>query len=109
MSSRTVRQVVCQGCLSHAAPTYRAATVADGPLCDLRLLTWHLSPTRRFDALAGYLSALLRDDASSNGSGSGGSLDAAAAAGWPATHVIGKDILRFHAVGITSASACVST
>lgn len=50
----------------------------------------------RFDALAGYLSALLRGDSGSNGSGGG--LDAAAAGGWPATHIIGKDILRFHAV-----------
>ena len=32
------------------------------------------------------------------GTPAGGLLDAAAAAGWPATHVIGKDILRFHAV-----------
>jgi hypothetical protein len=56
----------------------------------------------RFDALTGYLSALLRDDSGSNGSGGG--LEAAAAAGWPATHVIGKDILRFHAVRAPSRS-----
>lgn len=48
-----------------------------------------------FDALAGYLSALLPDGVHSS---SGGFLEAAQAGGWPATHVIGKDILRFHAV-----------
>jgi methionyl-tRNA synthetase len=45
-----------------------------------------------FDALLGYLSALLDD---------GGSIDLERLqqAGWPASvHVIGKDILRFHAV-----------
>jgi len=46
-----------------------------------------------FDALAGYLSALAPE-----GTASDKLLDTAAAAGWPATHVIGKDILRFHAV-----------
>lgn len=48
-----------------------------------------------FDALIGYLSALLPPDVE------GGDVDAAALArgGWPASvHVIGKDILRFHAV-----------
>jgi hypothetical protein len=54
------------------------------------------SHTCRFDALTGYLSALLRDGLGGNGSCSG--LKAAAAGGWPATHIIGKDILRFHAV-----------
>ncbi len=64
-----------------------------------------------FDALNGYLSGLLpeasssgRDSssASSNGSEastSGSNVDAALSSGWPAdVHVIGKDILRFHAV-----------
>ncbi|KEF43493.1 MAG: methionyl-tRNA synthetase [Cyanobium sp. CACIAM 14] len=45
-----------------------------------------------FDALLGYLSALLRP-------GDPPDLDLLAARGWPAQlHVIGKDILRFHAV-----------
>lgn len=48
-----------------------------------------------FDALAGYLSALLPQGAHSKG---GSLLDAATSKGWPATHIIGKDILRFHAV-----------
>ena len=45
-----------------------------------------------FDALLGYLSALLDDGGSVE-------LDRLVRAGWPASvHVIGKDILRFHAV-----------
>lgn len=45
-----------------------------------------------FDALLGYLSALLNDDDPVD-------LDLALQRGWPASlHVIGKDILRFHAV-----------
>lgn len=51
-----------------------------------------------FDALIGYLSGLvpLRDG---DHNGDGGGLDAALAQGWPADiHVIGKDILRFHAI-----------
>ena len=45
-----------------------------------------------FDALLGYLTALLDD-------GEPVSLDRLASCGWPASvHVIGKDILRFHAV-----------
>ena len=45
-----------------------------------------------FDALIGYLSALLPE-------GTPPTLDNLKAAGWPAdVHVIGKDILRFHAV-----------
>lgn len=45
-----------------------------------------------FDALLGYISSLLED-------GDPVSLDAAIARGWPAdTHIIGKDILRFHAI-----------
>ena len=45
-----------------------------------------------FDALLGYLSALLDDGGSID-------LDRLQQAGWPASvHVIGKDILRFHAV-----------
>lgn len=45
-----------------------------------------------FDALLGYLTALLE-------SGDEPDLDGALARGWPANlHVIGKDILRFHAV-----------
>ncbi|MFM7360546.1 MAG: methionine--tRNA ligase [Cyanobium sp.] len=45
-----------------------------------------------FDALLGYLSALLEP-------GDPPSLDLLAQRGWPASlHVIGKDILRFHAV-----------
>jgi methionyl-tRNA synthetase len=57
-----------------------------------------------FDALNGYLSGLLPlSDApgSSNGdaSSSSSSVDTALAQGWPAdVHVIGKDILRFHAI-----------
>jgi methionyl-tRNA synthetase len=55
-----------------------------------------------FDALNGYLSGLLPlsdTPSSSNGSSSSSSLDAALAQGWPAdVHVIGKDILRFHAI-----------
>lgn len=43
-----------------------------------------------FDALVGYISALLPD---------GGNISDADSKGWPAhVHVIGKDILRFHAV-----------
>lgn len=46
-----------------------------------------------FDALLGYISALLPDD---NGAET---LDEALARGWPAdVHIIGKDILRFHAI-----------
>jgi len=45
-----------------------------------------------FDALLGYISALLQPDDPAD-------LERAAARGWPASlHVIGKDILRFHAV-----------
>ncbi|MFM7086132.1 MAG: methionine--tRNA ligase [Cyanobium sp.] len=45
-----------------------------------------------FDALLGYLTALLEE-------GDAADLDTALARGWPAAvHVIGKDILRFHAV-----------
>ena len=45
-----------------------------------------------FDALLGYITALLQDSDSPD-------LDTALARGWPASvHVIGKDILRFHAV-----------
>ncbi|KAJ7516890.1 hypothetical protein O6H91_21G003200 [Diphasiastrum complanatum] len=45
-----------------------------------------------FDALLGYLSALLK-------TGMDATVDNAAASGWPASvHIIGKDILRFHAV-----------
>ncbi|MBM5803673.1 MAG: methionine--tRNA ligase [Cyanobacteria bacterium K_DeepCast_35m_m2_155] len=45
-----------------------------------------------FDALLGYITALLED-------GDASDLDTAISRGWPATvHVIGKDILRFHAV-----------
>ena len=45
-----------------------------------------------FDALLGYLSALLDDGGSID-------LDRLQQSGWPASvHVIGKDILRFHAV-----------
>ncbi|BFI28150.1 methionyl-tRNA synthetase [Marchantia polymorpha subsp. ruderalis] len=45
-----------------------------------------------FDALLGYLSALLEE-------GKEPGVDNAAAGGWPASvHIIGKDILRFHAV-----------
>ncbi|KAK8959194.1 hypothetical protein KSP40_PGU020812 [Platanthera guangdongensis] len=45
-----------------------------------------------FDALLGYVSALLDEDAHP-------SLEKAVDAGWPASlHLIGKDILRFHAV-----------
>lgn len=45
-----------------------------------------------FDALLGYISCLLED-------GDPVSLDSAMARGWPAdTHIIGKDILRFHAI-----------
>lgn len=57
-----------------------------------------------FDALNGYLSGLL-PLAGRSGSGDGeggvegGSLSALPSAGWPAdVHVIGKDILRFHAI-----------
>eukprot|EP00892_Ulva_mutabilis_P003905 jgi/Ulvmu1/1887/UM012_0044.1 len=47
-----------------------------------------------FDALIGYLSALLPD-----GGGDEATADALRRGGWPASvHVIGKDILRFHAV-----------
>ena len=45
-----------------------------------------------FDALLGYITALLEPDDPAD-------LDVALARGWPAQlHVIGKDILRFHAV-----------
>ncbi|KAH7293502.1 hypothetical protein KP509_28G028400 [Ceratopteris richardii] len=45
-----------------------------------------------FDALLGYISALLPEDVEPT-------LDNAFSAGWPASvHIIGKDILRFHAV-----------
>lgn len=45
-----------------------------------------------FDALLGYISALLEDADTPD-------LDTALAKGWPAdVHIIGKDILRFHAV-----------
>lgn len=45
-----------------------------------------------FDALLGYLSALLDDDEQPN-------LQNAILSGWPASlHLIGKDILRFHAI-----------
>lgn len=45
-----------------------------------------------FDALLGYVSALLKDDDQPT-------LDAAVGRGWPAhVHIIGKDILRFHAI-----------
>uniref|UniRef100_A0A2P2JZW0 methionine--tRNA ligase n=1 Tax=Rhizophora mucronata TaxID=61149 RepID=A0A2P2JZW0_RHIMU len=45
-----------------------------------------------FDALLGYISALLEDKDQSN-------IQAAVSSGWPASlHLIGKDILRFHAV-----------
>ncbi|CAN0837238.1 Methionine--tRNA ligase, chloroplastic/mitochondrial [Linum grandiflorum] len=45
-----------------------------------------------FDALLGYISALAEDNGHSN-------LQEAVLAGWPASlHLIGKDILRFHAV-----------
>jgi methionyl-tRNA synthetase len=45
-----------------------------------------------FDALLGYVTALLRPDDPAD-------LDVARSRGWPAAmHVIGKDILRFHAV-----------
>ncbi|KAK8502090.1 hypothetical protein V6N12_012544 [Hibiscus sabdariffa] len=45
-----------------------------------------------FDALLGYISALLEDKDQPN-------LQSAVSSGWPASlHLIGKDILRFHAV-----------
>ncbi|MFM2158235.1 MAG: hypothetical protein RLZZ124_709, partial [Cyanobacteriota bacterium] len=45
-----------------------------------------------FDALLGYITALLEESDAAD-------LDTALQRGWPATvHVIGKDILRFHAV-----------
>ncbi|KAF3558650.1 hypothetical protein F2Q69_00015116 [Brassica cretica] len=45
-----------------------------------------------FDALLGYISALTEDNEQQN-------LDTAVSLGWPASlHLIGKDILRFHAV-----------
>ncbi|KAL2641423.1 hypothetical protein R1flu_009010 [Riccia fluitans] len=45
-----------------------------------------------FDALLGYLSALLAEEKEPT-------VENAAAGGWPASvHIIGKDILRFHAV-----------
>ncbi|KAG2730218.1 hypothetical protein I3760_01G281500 [Carya illinoinensis] len=45
-----------------------------------------------FDALLGYVSALAEDNEQSN-------LESAVSSGWPASlHLIGKDILRFHAV-----------
>lgn len=85
-----------------AAPRHGAVRLPSGkPVCQFQPMLvnrasqeYGMCTCRRFDALAGYLSALLPDG--SNGSCS--ALDAAAAAGWPATHVIGKDILRFHAV-----------
>jgi hypothetical protein len=53
-------------------------------------------------AAAGYLSGLLPlADSSSNGSSSSSSssVERVTAAGWPAdVHLIGKDILRFHAI-----------
>ncbi|KAF8062044.1 OVA1 [Scenedesmus sp. PABB004] len=56
-----------------------------------------------FDALNGYLSGLVPladgDGASASGGGGGGAVGAALSRGWPAdVHVIGKDILRFHAI-----------
>lgn len=59
-----------------------------------------------FDALNGYLSGLLplTDDvitgsSSSSADSSSSSVDRAISQGWPAdVHVIGKDILRFHAI-----------
>ena len=51
-----------------------------------------VTPYVWFDALLGYITALLEPDQPA-------SLDQALANGWPAQlHVIGKDILRFHAV-----------
>ncbi|KAG6734771.1 hypothetical protein I3842_01G286200 [Carya illinoinensis] len=45
-----------------------------------------------FDALLGYVSALAEDNEQSN-------LESAVSSGWPVSlHLIGKDILRFHAV-----------
>lgn len=45
-----------------------------------------------FDALLGYISALSEDSENQN-------LESAVSSGWPASlHLIGKDILRFHAV-----------
>ncbi|CAN7061343.1 unnamed protein product [Brassica oleracea var. botrytis] len=45
-----------------------------------------------FDALLGYISALTEDNEQQN-------LDTAVSLGWPSSlHLIGKDILRFHAV-----------
>lgn len=45
-----------------------------------------------FDALLGYITGLLRD-------GDEATLEVATSRGWPAAvHIIGKDILRFHAV-----------
>lgn len=47
-----------------------------------------------FDALLGYISALLPPDIDENAT-----LEDALSRGWPASvHIIGKDILRFHAV-----------
>jgi methionyl-tRNA synthetase len=53
-----------------------------------------------FDALNGYLSGLLPlSDADSDSVSGSSSLDAVVQQGWPAdVHIIGKDILRFHAV-----------
>ena len=61
-----------------------------------------------FDALLGYLSALLQEGSGTTGDGTPAAprsdgdnvdLNAVLARGWPAQlHVIGKDILRFHAV-----------
>ena len=61
-----------------------------------------------FDALLGYLSALLQEASGTTGDGTPAAprsdgnnvdLNAVLARGWPAQlHVIGKDILRFHAV-----------
>lgn len=49
-----------------------------------------------FDALVGYLTALLKSDVIPE---SGPFLPRLASSGWPPhVHVIGKDILRFHAV-----------
>ena len=58
----------------------------------LRLIPLRSLSSRRFDALIGYMSALFAADEQPT-------LEALQAAGWPAqVHIIGKDILRFHAV-----------
>ena len=55
-----------------------------------------------FDALLGYVSALSQtdtDDANAGQMDDNAVIDACVQAGWPASiHIIGKDILRFHAV-----------